>query len=283
MQTQIALRYSGPAVESGQMDVYEATANMVAFSDFVIAIAKIQYGEEIEAKAQVAGFEHGSFVAKLVFDVAGVTAAVFAATSPHELLQTVRDSFGLWKFLHGKPPKSVQHAPNSINVENNDGQIIQVNASSVHVVFSEKTTEAVTRFVREALEKPGMDKVELLAEAGKSLAAVSQTEGQYFVNVAPTETITDTTVKLALIIEAPVFKEDNKWRFSDGQQSFFADIQDKVFLSRVNSGERFGKGDLLLADVKISQQQTGMKLSAERTIMHVYEHKVASRQLRLDE
>ena len=33
----ILLRYQGPAVDDGTMNVYDAAANMVAFSNFVVA------------------------------------------------------------------------------------------------------------------------------------------------------------------------------------------------------------------------------------------------------
>jgi hypothetical protein len=35
----ILLRYQGPAVDAGAMNVYDAAANMVAFSNFVVAAA----------------------------------------------------------------------------------------------------------------------------------------------------------------------------------------------------------------------------------------------------
>ena len=99
--------------------------------------------------------------------------------------------------------------------------------------------------------------------------------------MSATETITDTVVRMGLMLEAPVFKDGNKWRFSDGQQSFHADIEDGEFLARVNAGERFGKGDVLMADVRISQQQSGMKISAERSLVKVHEHKISPMQLPL--
>lgn len=87
-----------------------------------------------------------------------------------------------------------------------------------------------------------------------------------FVNVAPEETITDVVNTMGLILEGPVFKEGNKWRFYDGQNSFYAEIEDREFLEQVNAGKRFGKGDILRADVRIRQRQSGMKITAERSI-----------------
>jgi hypothetical protein len=280
METRIALRYSGPAVDSGLMDVYEASANMIAFSEFVVVAAKIAFGHSTEARAEVAGFGKGSFVTDLVFNVGGTTATIFTAIAPEQLWQFVKESFALWKHLKGLPPSHVEDNSQSAQVTNNSGQVIQVRTESLTLVLSEKGGEAVAQFVKRALEKQGMDSV-AIASATEEIGKVTQDEARYFGTVTPSENITDVVVRMGLIIEAPVFKDGNKWRFSDGQQSFYADIEDADFLAKVNAGERFGKGDVLYADVRINQEQTGMKITASKTIVKVHDHKVASTQLSL--
>lgn len=280
METKVALRYSGPAVDSGAMDVYEASANMVAFSDFVALLAKQSYGESVQTRASVAGFGRGSFVTDLVFDVGGVTSAIFSSISPKDLWWMLKEALGLWKHLKGSPPSKVEYEGQTAIVHNNYGEVKQVNIGSLTVVFSEKGAESAQQFVQKALDKPGMDAIEIASDAGL-IERVSQQESRYFVPVAPNETVTDTTFKMALILESVVFKQDNKWRFSDGQQSFYATMEDKEFLAQIDAGEAFRKGDILRALVRISQQQSGMKLTAERSIVKVLEHKPAPKQLLL--
>jgi hypothetical protein len=262
------------------MDVYEASANMIAFSEFVVVAAKAEFGAEIDVRAEVSGFDRGSFVTEIVFRVSGAAASIFGAVTTKQLWETIRGSIELWKFLRGLKPKQLEHhiPEQSITVTNNDGQILQVKNSTVNLVFSEKGSEAVGQFIRHALEKSGMDRLEISTK-DSLLADVSQNESQYFLPVSPSETVTDVTIPMVLIIEAPVFKDGNKWRFSDGSQSFFATIEDRGFLDRVNAGERFGKGDILVSDVRINQQQTGMKLTSDRIIVRVKEHKVGPTQL----
>lgn len=278
METKIALRYEGPAVDTGQMDVYEAAANMVAFSEFVVSAAKSTFGDSVDARASVAGFGRGSFVTDLVFNLAGVSATVFTVATPDHLWDIVKGALAIWKHLKGAPPAKVEYSGQQVSVTNNNGQIIQVQADSLSLVFSEKASEAAGQFVRKALERPGMDAVELTSERG-AVGRITQAEGAFFTVVKPAEKITDATIRLALVIEAPVFKDGNKWRLHDGQQSFYAEMEDPLFLARVNEGERFGKGDVLIADVRISQEQSGMKITAERSVVCVHEHKVAATQL----
>ncbi|MDB6107368.1 MAG: hypothetical protein JWO52_7367 [Gammaproteobacteria bacterium] len=281
METRIALRYSGPAVESGSMDVYDATGNMVAFSEFVLLAAKTEFGKGIAARAEVAGFDRGSFVTDLVFHVTGISGTIFSGFSADQLRKIIEDAFKLWKHLRGCAPRRVEPASaQEVRVTNNGGDVIQISVNSLTLVMSEKGSESVGRFVKQALSTPGVDRMELAA-GQMEIISVTQEESRYFVPVAPSETVTDVVVRMSLMVEAPVFKDGNKWRFSDGQQSFFADLDDREFLHRVDAGERFGKGDILSADVRINQQQTGLKLSAERTIVRVYEHRMASYQMPL--
>ena len=277
MEARIALKYSGPAVESGLMDVYEASSNMIALSEFIVTAAKFTFGETANAKAEVAGFGRGSFITDLVINVAPATAAIFGSLDAHQLWVVVKGAFAVWKHLKGSPPKTITNQGNIVTVENNDGKTIQININSLNLVFSEKGSESASRFIKDALSKPGMDEVDISA-GEKTIGHVTQDEAPYFHAVAPSENITDVTFKMGLILEAPVFKDGNKWRFSDGQQSFFADIADKDFLAQVNSGERFGKGDVLYADVRINQDQSGMQITTTRTITKVHEHKIAAKQ-----
>ena len=279
MELHLSLKYSGPAVEAGQMDVYEAAANMIAFSDFMVAAAKETYGESASAQANVAGYGKGSFVTDLVINVLGPAATLFSTIGPDQFLAVLKDAFELWKFLKGEPPKSVHVLDNGqyAEVHNNNGQVTQVHIDSVKIVFNEKTTEAVEQFVKKSLSREGMDSVEIKDEK-MVVGHASQIESNYFVTVRPEEKITDNEIEMALVIEAPVFKEDNKWRFSDGQNSFHADIEDREFLTRVDSGEQFGKGDILIVRLRITQVRSGMKISAQRSVITVIEHRHGQKQ-----
>jgi hypothetical protein len=280
MEARIALKYSGPAVESGLMDVYEASANMIALSEFIVAAAKTVYGDSAEARAEVAGFARGSFLTDLVFNVAHSSATIFSSFSIDQLWKVVGGAIDLWKHLKGSPPSNIvnNNQTQTVEVSNNSGQIIQVHADSLLLVMNDKASESVEKFVKHALEKAGMDSVSLTSDKAQ-IAHITQSEAHSFTNVTPSQNITDVIIKMGLIIESPVFKEENKWRFSDGQNSFYADIEDPEFLAKVNTGERFGKGDILLADVRISQEQSGLRITATRSIVKVHEHKVAATQM----
>lgn len=277
MQTRLSLRYSGPAVDAGLMDVYEAAANMIAFSEFVVSAAKSTYGDSVDAKAEVAGFGRGSFVTDLVLSFGGPLATLFSSGTAKELLGIINEAVALWKHLSGSPPAKVDgDGGNSLSVTNNNGQILVVQTRTANLVFSDKPAEAAGRFIREALAKQGMDSVSVEAEDDgevRRVVDVSSAESAWFMPVAPETPLFDTTIDSALVIEAPVFKDGNKWRFSDGSGSFYADIQDEAFLTKVDDGEAFAKGDSLIVVLRIQQRRQGERLVTEKTIVRVVDHR----------
>jgi len=280
METRLSLRYSGPAVDAGAMDVYAASANMIAFSEFMVAAVKTTYGGTAEARAEVAGFGRGSFVTDLVFNVVGPAASMLATFSSEHLLDIVKEAFALWKHLMGEPPAAIQlSGENNVAVTNNNGKIIQVRADTVNLVFSDKGSESAFRFVHEALSQDGVSRVDL-GSNGIPIAAADQDEAAYFVPVAKSD-ISENVNRMSLILVSATFQEGNKWRFNDGSLSFSAAILDEDFISRVNNGERFGKGDVLDVELRVKQVKTGSKITSERQVLKVFEHRVASIQLSL--
>ena len=280
MQSSICLKYSGPAVDAGTMNVYDAAANMIAFSEFISSAAKTTFGEKADVKAEVAGFEHGSFMTNLVISVGGVVVPVLASADISTMFEVVKGSIGLWRFLQGKEPREVEQTDNGIKVTNNNGQIQYFNADTVNLVFNEKATDAVGKFVRDALSKDGVDSLAVHASVNDSpaeLMTVAQSESQWFVPVALETPIFDQTIPMILLIESPVFKDGNKWRFYDGANSFSASIEDEEFLQKVEDGEAFAKGDSLHVELRINQVRKGDKLSTEKTVVRVLEHKRKSR------
>ena len=272
MQTNVTIRYAGPALDAGRMSVYEASANMLAFSEFMVAAVKTTYGDAADAKAEVSGFAHGSFVTSLIFSVGGQAATVFTALTPNQLWAVVKGAFDLWKHLKGVPPAAVQNNGVTCAVTNNSGQVFNVRTDSFNLVFNEKSAVSVERFIKQALAQDGYERVEINNDSGETIASVDRAEAICFSDVGKQAVLSDNTARMIVHLVTAVFQDGNKWRLSDGERAFNAAILDVDFLMRVNQGERFGKGDVLDVDMRIIQNASGMKTSFERTILKVHRH-----------
>jgi hypothetical protein len=87
------------------------------------------------------------------------------------------------------------------------------------------------------------------------------------------DTLVDQEHEMVLEVASVTFIEGNKWRFSDGQQVFFAAVEDPGFLERVDAGrEAFRKGDMLRCRVRVVQSRRADGLHTDRFVMEVIEH-----------
>ncbi|MFQ6311065.1 hypothetical protein [Lysobacter capsici] len=270
----LLLRYSGPTVDDGRMGVYDVAANMVTFSDYVIAAAHTMYGSDVEVRAEVSAFSHGSFETDLLFHVAGMASALFAS-EPNvvALCTTVRESLELFKFLKGEPPKEISQQDRSVNVENNNGQILVVNIDSLSLTMNPKAGEAAAQFIGRALETAGVEAVSI-GSGRDELIEVDESEGEYFrplsMDVDRSEYIVP---DMKLQISVIGFRDGLKWKFSDGAKNIAAAVEDKRFLERVEGGEAFRKGDVLVCDVRVVQSVAANgRLKTQHSIIEVKQH-----------
>lgn len=279
----LLLKYKGPSVDDGRMDVYEAAGNMVAFSNFMVAAAHEVYGRDVKVTAEVSGFKQGSFETDLLFHIAGATATLLTiAPDLHGLLVATKESLGLYRFLKGQKPADVKHVnEKQVRVTNRDGQVTIVQAESVNITLSPAAGEAVERFVGHALNIPGVESVEVKTEK-EDVQKITKDEANYYRQIDLADAVNEVTVNMALQIVQLGFRDNLKWKFYDGADTFTADIQDKEFLQRVDNGEPFRKGDTLRALVRIVQsRRPNGTLKTERSVMQVIGHDPAPKQVRL--
>ncbi len=274
----LTLEYHGSISEMGRMNSYDVASYIIAFSDFLGVISRTACGEKIELKTDIQGFHKDSFDIDFFFQITGIAATIFSITplSAKEIIDLVRDSIKAWIHLHGEPPKSISPVPekqNIMQIENQNGQISYYNADVINVITDIKAGIAVEQFIKKPLQS-GSSYLRINSKSYQEVAQIKEKDALSFIPIDIESHLSENTVTMNLLIESPTFKEGNKWKFFDGQNSFYADILDEEFLEKVNKGaERFGKGDTLIAEVKLVQ--TGGfagSLKMERTIIKVFQH-----------
>jgi len=279
MSHSITLKYSGPAADAGQLDAYEAAGNIIAFSDFLSVLAKTAYGQNVKLKTEVRAFEKGSFAVSFALDLGGIMATILSGMgSPKDLYELAKHSFQAWKHLQGEDPKSVTRIDDQhVEVVNNSGVAATFRADTINIVMSQDAVASTTRFVKKALES-NLDRVSIEHD-GELIADASSSEAGFFSHLVSGEVLTENTIKSFLSLESAVFKDGNKWKFWDGQSAFHAAIEDKAFLARVETGEeRFGKGDVLVVEMRIVQSRSAGSFKTERSVLKVLEHRIQFQQ-----
>ena len=284
MRETLVLRYDGGEAAQGEMDAYQAAAAVVAFSDFLAISAKAGLGSEAEVRTTVRGVSRGSFTVEFSLHIAGAVATLIASEmGPETVVALLKDAFRVYKHLEGRPPEKVEPAGARTNITNDSGIVLNAQAETIHIVFSEKAGAAAEGFVRNPLMSTA-ESVSIERDTGDEVVRAEDNEALYFGRMDYERPLLEETTRIGLQIETVTFQEGNKWRFSDGGSSFWAEIEDADFLARIESGqERFGKGDTLIATVRIAQAHSARgKLLTQRSVLHVQENIQASHQERLN-
>jgi hypothetical protein len=136
--------------------------------------------------------------------------------------------------------------------------------------------------VIEPVSKDGISKFSV-KDGDTETVSVEKKEREYFELPEPEDTkIIDEIRKGAYSIISLVFKEDNKWRLSDGQTTYSVAVKDEDFLKRVENNEiSFAKNDVLVCEIHIQQWQTAQGLKTEYDLMKVDKHLPAYQQANL--
>ena len=286
-----SIKYDGPALATHQMDVRELAPALIALSDLLEQANKAALPDAPDIRVNVQGnFKGGSFGVDLIAaqTITQQLVSMFSGTEATAAanLYTLLGALGLVggggligviKFLRGRKPSAIRIDGDKTVFELRDTTTVEtfeVDLMTGRLYKTRVVRQSLAKVIR-PLEREGID-VFATGVNGVTQSVVTKDEAAYFeMAAAEADVVSDTTTPMVMLqIESAAFKEDNKWRFSDGGTPFFAEIADQEFLQRINAGvERFGKRDVLVADLRRVQSVTDNGLKIEHTIVKVHQHK----------
>lgn len=287
-QTTFQIIYDGPALEDSTMDVRDLAPALLALGDVIEQANNTINGKKADITLKVKGsFKSGCFgiefnvtqtlleQTKSLFTTSGIADAkdivdyIGFACSPAVGL------VGFMKWLKGRKIKHIEHIDgNKSIIKTDNDESIEVDQLVISLFRDITLRKALAKAITEQLDKDGIDSVAFKTGDSPSFNIIEKDNRHWFQAIGDEEEISDNTLNMVLIIESPVFKKDNKWKFNTGGAGFFASIEDTAFLSQVESGtELFGKGDYLTAQVNVKQFISMGSLKTEYTIIQVLDHK----------
>ena len=288
-----SIKYDGPALQSHQMDIRELAPALIALSNMLEEANKVVFPNSESVQVNIQGnFKGGSFGVDLIA-VQSITKQIVSILSGPEAaafsnLKTILEALGLIggagcgligliKWLRGRKPSSLRTIGDRVIFEISETSSVET--FEVHLVTSKLYQSRVVRkalaSVVKPLERQGID-VFAAGKDGATSEVICKTDACWFeLSATESDIVSDTLSKRVLLqIESAVFKDDHKWRFSDGGSSFFGEISDSSFIDNINSGiERFGKGDVLCVDLRKIQTVTDHGLRMDYAITRVHEHR----------
>jgi hypothetical protein len=162
-----------------------------------------------------------------------------------------------------------------------NGQVFIANKQTIALAENKEVREQAAKAVS-TLEHNGINSLSVLSE-GHENVQITPDEVRYFdLPEVEDEQLKNDVREMTLQIISLSFKEDNKWRVTDGAEPFSAAIEDTDFLKQVANDElSFAKHDYLICRVRERQFSTNKGLKKELTIERVLEHKPAPKQMKL--
>lgn len=291
--TSIRIAYEGDAIDNGTMDVRDLAPALLAIGHLCERSNEALYGESSQVVVRVAAdFKKGSFVINLLLDhniqqqVMELLCGnlVQSALNLIEILGlTATGAVGVLKFIKwvaGRKFKSVTElADGNVKIEIQSESVII--SKNVLNLFLNTTVRNEAYNILKPLERDGINAFKVIGEKNEEVYFTEDLK--YFV---PPESdkflLIDDKRQQAFTIVSLSFKEENKWRLSDGQNTISARIVDEEFILKVSQHDlEFGSGDSLLCEVRVEQWQTAKGLQTEYTIEKVIKLVKAARQIAL--
>lgn len=287
--------FDGPAVETNEIGVKELAPALLSLADAIEEANRLINGNRARIAVNIKATREGSFLVDLVanqdilaqavglFDSHGINAIVNAK----ELLGLLGLGGGggylgvthFIKWLRGRKLRNVKVLKDgSTTITTEDGDEVIISKHWVIELFrSIKIRKDIEATIRKPLLTGGIEKVYFRTDEGES--TVNKNEADWFSAPEGEDTKLGTNEYKATLQFVDInFTEGGKWRFTDGDSTFFAEMLDQDFLLRVNSNiEVFAKGDLLTVQMRTHQflNQSG-RLVSQHEIIRVLEHKSAA-------
>jgi len=289
--TSFSIAYDGEPVAEGSIDARDLAPALLAFADLLDEAAPLIDPNlpRISLRVQP-NFKEGSFevyleVANLYSKFVSLFSGADAqAWSAFFQIVGIAGAVGIFQLLRrskGRKPTKVtfQHTE-TVTVTFEGEEPLTLDARVWKLFQNLRARKAIERIVAPLLER-GYALFQIRHD-GKETFHLTEAEAPYLRAPEEHEGETSSEAETRLVIVAPSFNAENKWRVSDGARTIYVAIQDEAFQRSVQQGaEAFRKGDTLHVTLRTTQWLEEGKLQAAYAVVKVHHHDQGPQQRRL--
>lgn len=283
--------YDGSALATGRMEVRDLAPALLALGDLFADAGRLLYPDQPPVALTIEATGDGSFLVNLalVSDAWGQIIDIFGsstATALDNLKDLIIGVGGLYvvvKQIKNRRFTTQQAGPGHIRLLLDDGTALEI-PSDVWRLYERVEIRRKALEVIKPLKREGIDLLKF--SDGPRITVTVETSdvpAYQLPDVSEAVLLDDVREQLVEIVSV-TFTEGNKWRFSDGQQVFYAAMEDPEFLNRIESrAEAFRKGDVLRCRMRIIQTRRSDGLHTEYFLTDVLEHIPPPTQMSLED
>lgn len=254
-------------ISSEGMDSYQTARAIASFGRFVEVASRENLGQSASVQTNVRGISDGSLeIEFLLLVAAGATRLLEVQPSLDlALANGIREALTVFRWLKGSAPSDFDDQGDTVSIKNIEGDSIVIQNSTINIINSLSN---------------GAESVKMVHSAIGEFIRVERDEAEYFRPLDTTPEILEDEIRMSLIITTINFGEGNKWRFRSGSTYLWADIADEEYRERIQNGHvRFGKGDTLVARVRVVQERGARgALVPKHSITKIEQHSIAPQQ-----
>ena len=285
--------YDRARADVESIDAQELASALLAIRQLCLRSNVLINGNSAAASLRVFAPERGSFEVLLEFSVvvaAGVHAFpgnfIIAADALKSLLLgdgIIPGVIGIYKLLQGHRYTVNEINADTVNIIHGD-QNINISMEE-HSILQDVAINSSLRTIIEPLQERNFDSITFRDSDGELISLQRDDFDWPALDETPDDDTSSTDIpSQRLRVTAPNLENPNaKWQLNDGQATRWYSIEDESFLKRVLDGEeRFGTGDILICDVRVTQIITnGNKITSDYCVVQVSEHIADTSQPRL--
>lgn len=279
----MTLEYQGPAVESGTMDVRQLAPALVATADLMREAHALLGVQGPVPDVQVQAMRPGSFIVDLLVadPKLGQQIADFltgktsqATINLGAMVEMVVGSVQLVAWLRNRRiARTEEIVPGRVRVTMADGTTLEIPPETLRLALEAEYRRHLQAMVGPLAAQAGV--TGLIVRTENASTTLTEPDAPAFeVPPAIQEDLGESETVVVLRPVNVAFAEGNKWRFTDGETTFYAAIQDRGFMQSVDLGtERFAKNDMLRVQLRTHQTRgADGDLHTERIVTRVLEH-----------
>ncbi|MBI3093182.1 MAG: hypothetical protein HYZ02_03035 [Candidatus Levybacteria bacterium] len=276
------------------MDVRDLAPALLAVSDVLDEANKILNNNETKIQVNVKGsFRTGSFGVELVISQLPLDQIVAVFNSDRvnaaaNLLSYVGfvipggGLIGLLLWLKNRKIKKIENVDDAKTViEVEDEEKYETSPKVIALFSNVKIRTSIQKVISDPLSREGVDTFSIKKDNDE--ATIKKEEKDYFkLSDVPDEVLEEKDDEVNLQAVGISFLEDNKWRFTDGTVTFFAEVKDEEFIKNVQeSKEAFAKNDILRVILHKKQYLTDEGIKTEYTVTKILSHRSSAKQIPL--
>ena len=280
-QTSFDLVYDGPALDDGTMAVRDLAPPLIALGELFSEAASVLYPDKPAVSLNIRATDEGSFVVALMLESTVLEQVIDIFSSDGgsalaNLLQYVGGATGLFAFIKWVRGRRIKGRSlpkqGMVRITLEDGTVLEWPVATLEL-FDSLSIRRKTRVIIDPVRQDGVDAMRFEVDDEVTVEVGDEDTASFALPTMEAETLVEVDQRMFVEIASVAFKENNKWRLSDGSNTFWASLEDPAFIARVDAGvEKFSSGDQLDCMMRVTQLRDQDGLHTLREVREVFEH-----------